>query len=191
MGEPARPFTIPMDNPGSVNTAKSPKTVDFADTSNLTTLHDSHELHHEDSLSDTATNSSDEFWDGAAKEDGARVPTEKTRAKRGRRVYLLFMRLYRPIRVLLVAVLGAGILITPFLVFRFSFPDSMARPHVDAWSIWLTVSWACGAAVSILIDIAPRIILSFILNVFGNPPGSLTTELEVCCLNLLQGPFWP
>jgi hypothetical protein len=175
--------------PTSDNTEALPKTVNFADTSNLTTLHDPHDLRHEESSSDTATNSSDEFWDGAAKEDGVLKPSEEIRARRGRRLYLFLMRLYRPIRVLLVAVLGAGVLITPFLVFRYSFPSSVARPHVDAWSIWLTVSWACGAAISILIDLSPRIILSLILNVFGKPPESLTTELEVCCLNLPQGSF--
>lgn len=166
------------------------KAIDFADTSNLTTLHNTPEEHHDDSensLSDTATNSSDEFWDDAAKEAGYVKSLDETRAKRGRRLYLAFMRLYPPIRVLLVAVLGSGILITPFLVFRLSFPHTVASPHVVAWSIWLTTSWACGAVISILIDITPRILLSLILNVVGKPPESLTTELEVRHLELLEG----
>lgn len=171
-----------MDSTASTTAEVSPKTIEHTDNGHSSTLHDLHEVHHDDSqnsLSDTATNSSDEFWDDAAKEAGDLKPSDDTRAKRGRRLYLAFMKLYRPIRVFIVAVLGAGILITPFLIFRYSFPHSVARPHVDAWSIWFTISWASGAAISILIDLIPRIVLSLILNVIGKPPESLTTELEV------------
>jgi hypothetical protein len=180
-----RPHLQPSMKPTAGSAAM--KAIDYADTSHP--LHDLHEEQHEDSqtsLSDTATNSSDEFWEDAAKEAGGLKRLDETRAKRGRRLYLAFMRLYRPIRVLFVAVLGAGILITPFLIFRLSFPHSVARPHVVAWSIWFTITWACGAVISILIDIMPRILLSLILNVFGKPPESLTTELEVCSLIFLM-----
>lgn len=45
----------------------------------------------------TATNSSDEFnWD--EEDEGTKSPLE-TKAKRGRAVYLMFMRLARPFRV--------------------------------------------------------------------------------------------
>ncbi|KAF8527279.1 Mechanosensitive ion channel-domain-containing protein [Gautieria morchelliformis] len=183
MEEQLTPHTESSMKPTTGNAALL-KAIDYADTSHLSPLHDLHEVkvQHEDSqtsLSDTATNSSDEFWDDAAKEAGVLKPLDEARAKRGRRLYLAFMRLYRPIRVLFVAVLGASILITPFLIFRFSFPHSVARPHVVAWSIWFTITWACGAAISILIDIMPRILLSLILNVFGKPPESLMTQLEL------------
>ncbi|KAF8586433.1 hypothetical protein K439DRAFT_1340945 [Ramaria rubella] len=165
----------------------APKSIDYAgsppaDTSRPTSFHDIPDNHHDDSqdsLSDTATNSSDEFWEDAAKEDGVSIPLEKLRAKRGRRLYLAFMKLYRPFRILLVATLGAGVLITPFLVFRFSFPHSVARPHVVAWSVWFTISWGCGAVISILVDITPRIVLSLIMNMYRKPRESLTMELEI------------
>lgn len=45
----------------------------------------------------TATNSSDEFdWD--AEEDGATISRDKAKAKRMRRLWLLIMKLARPVR---------------------------------------------------------------------------------------------
>src|ERR1700691_1791924 len=67
-----------------------------------------------DSASDTATNSSDEFnWD--EDEEVAKSALD-TKAKRGRALYLAFMKLARPLRVILIGLLGAGVLITPLLV---------------------------------------------------------------------------
>ncbi|KAF8343414.1 hypothetical protein F5887DRAFT_859888, partial [Amanita rubescens] len=52
-----------------------------------------------DSESDTATNSSDEFDRDHEDEDG--IEDEKNlKAKRGRRLWLTFLKLARPIRVL-------------------------------------------------------------------------------------------
>lgn len=158
-----------------------PKPIDYAmqvDNNYSTILQEPNEdAHH--SHSDAATNSSDEFWDDAAREAGAVKCLNDQRAKRGRRLYLSLMRLYRPIRILFVAIFVAGILITPFLVVTLRFPDSVARPHVAAWSIWFTISWGCGALISILIDITPRTFISLILSVYGKPPESLARQLEV------------
>ncbi|KAF8513408.1 Mechanosensitive ion channel-domain-containing protein [Hysterangium stoloniferum] len=152
------------------------------------TSHDLNENSRDDSgasSDDSPTNSSDEFWEDAAKEAGEQHLGE-ARAKRGRWLYLSFMRLYRPIRVFLVAILGAGLFITPYIVVRFSFPNSDVRPHVTAWSVWFTITWALAAAVSILIDLLPRIVVSLVLYIFGKPPEHLTTELEL----FLAVSFW-
>lgn len=80
----------------------------------------------------TASDSDDEFdWD----EDDVETTRarEPSRAKRGRAVYLAFMKLARPIRTLIFGILGCAILITPFLVFQLRFKSSKAQPHVHVW----------------------------------------------------------
>lgn len=175
------PLTVPM--PPS-NEALFDKTVDSerVNTVNSSTVDGFVEdsQGHGSAFSDDSfsTNSSDEFWQGAAKEAGE-IKAKSTRAKRGRWLYLLFLRLYRPFRVLLVAIFGGAILIAPYLVVHFAFPNSVVRPHVAAWSIWLAITWGCGAAISILVELLPRITLAIIFYLFGKPPEHLTTELEV------------
>ncbi|GJJ11352.1 hypothetical protein Clacol_005584 [Clathrus columnatus] len=130
------------------------------------------------SSSESSTNSSDEFWEDAAKEAGEVKVFHDTRAKRGRWLYLSFMRLYRPFRIFLVSMVVAGVLITPYIVVKVSFPNSRPFPHVRAWSLWFTVSWACMTIMSILVDTLPRVIVYFFLTLTGKPPDRLTTELE-------------
>lgn len=128
--------------------------------------------------SDSSTNSSDEFWEDAAKEAGEVKIFDDLRAKRGRWLYLSFMRLYRPVRILLIATIVSGILITPYIVFKLSFPNLPTFPHVRAWSIWFTVSWACMVGLSILVDTLPRLIIYVYLTLLGKPRDRLTIELE-------------
>ena len=61
----------------------------------------------------TATNSSDEW--GEASDEEAEGVKQAVKAKRGRLVWMAFMKLARPIRILLVGVLGTALLITPLL----------------------------------------------------------------------------
>jgi hypothetical protein len=88
---------------------------------------------HSDSES-TATDSSDEFnWDEDEEEAGKLHEETGLRAKRGRALWLAFMKLARPVRTFFVGVVGCAILITPLLVFQLRFKSNVARPHVHAW----------------------------------------------------------
>ncbi|KAK7061127.1 hypothetical protein VNI00_000863 [Paramarasmius palmivorus] len=93
-----------------------------------------HNAHDSDSDS-TATNSSDFNWD--EDEDVNRnKKLDAIKAKRGRAVYLAFMKLARPIRVFLLGILGTGLFIAPLLIVQFQFRDSVVYRHVYMWSLW-------------------------------------------------------
>ncbi|OBZ66486.1 hypothetical protein A0H81_13558 [Grifola frondosa] len=128
----------------------------------------------------TVTNSSDEF-DWNAEDDAhslAQQHHHDFKAKRGRAVYKAFMRLARPVRVLLVGSLGVGILITPFLVVQLRFNESAVRAQVHAWSLWLTVSWATAIGTYLLVDALPHIALAF-LRVSGYKVERLRVPIEL------------
>lgn len=149
------------------------------------TLNDSDDHHNyhkavtNDSASDTATNSSDEFdWEAEEDDSNAKDLEGKRKFRRGRKLYGLFMRLARPIRTFLVAVLGAGIFITPLLVTQFRFRDSPARPHVHAWSLWLSITWAASSVTYLVVDLLPRFII-FVVTLFHGQVENLKTQIEV------------
>ncbi|KAJ6621302.1 Mechanosensitive ion channel-domain-containing protein [Mycena sp. CBHHK59/15] len=116
----------------------------------------------------TATNSSDEFdWD--ENEDGDSGEVGKVyKARRGRAIYLSFMKLARPIRTLLLGILGTGILITPLLVFQL-------RTRVV---LWLAIIWAAGCITSLVVDNIPRFIIAVIV-LFGGHVERLKIQLEL------------
>ncbi|THU99162.1 hypothetical protein K435DRAFT_828267 [Dendrothele bispora CBS 962.96] len=125
---------------------------------------------------DTATNSSDEFdWD--EDEEKGDQPKE-LKAKRGRAVYLAFMKLARPVRVLLLGILGAGILITPLLVVQLRFKSSPVRQHVHVWSFWFSVIWAAGCVTYLVVDAIPWMVIS-IVTLFGGHVERLKIQLEL------------
>lgn len=131
-----------------------------------------------DSDSGTATNSSDEFdWEG---EDdvGTKEAVAAAKVRRGRRLWSLFMKLARPIRTMLVAMLGAGVLVSPLLVFELHFKHSVVRPHVHAWSLWATIAWAAGAITYLVVDLIPRIIVSIAM-LFHGSVERLKVRIEV------------
>ena len=132
-----------------------------------------------DSLSDSATVSSDEFdWD--AEDDNASKKNIETarKTRRGRKIYGLFMKLSRTFRTFLVAILGSAVFITPYLIFHFRFHDSSVRPHVHAWSLWLSITWAAGSATYLVVDLVPRFVI-FIVTLFRGHVENLKTQLEV------------
>ncbi|KAL5536761.1 hypothetical protein ACEPAF_584 [Sanghuangporus sanghuang] len=132
-----------------------------------------------DSLSDSVTVSSDEFdWD--AEDDGAskRDLETKRKTRRGRKIYGLFMKLSRSFRTFLVAILGAGIFIAPYLIFHFRFHDSPARPHVHAWSLWFSITWAAGSGTYLIVDLIPRFII-FIVTLFHGQVENLKSQIEL------------
>lgn len=129
----------------------------------------------------SSTNSSDEFdWN---EEDEDNQSTHKNRqvgkARRGRAFWLAFMRLARPVRTLLVGILGAGFFITPLLVFVLRFPDNVAKHHVFMWSLWLSIIWAASCITYLVVDLLPRIIVGTV-NLFGGQVETLKRQIEVC-----------
>ncbi|KAJ7504553.1 Mechanosensitive ion channel-domain-containing protein [Mycena galericulata] len=135
-------------------------------------------------LSDTessATDSFDEFdWDEEDDETRKVNNTESTayKAKRLRWVYKLFMKLARPVRTLIVGIVGTGIIITPLLVFQLRFKTSKAQPQVHAWSLWLAIIWAAGCITSIVIDNLTHFIVATIV-LFGGQVERLKIQLEL------------
>lgn len=124
----------------------------------------------------TATNSSDQFdWDH---DDNTVKAAMDTKAKRGRALYLAFMKLARPFRVLLIGILGTGIFITPLIVVELKFKSNKVRPQVHAWSMWLSIIWAAACITYLIVDSIPRMIISLIV-LFGGHVERLKTQLEV------------
>ena len=139
--------------------------VDIEHPSHSTTyVDDSHRQMDPDS--ETESNSSDEFdWEA---EEGNDIPLTSKKATRGRRLWQLFTRLARPFRIFLAALIGGGILITPFLVVLFKFrSEGAVFEHVRAWSIWLTVSWGAACATTLLIHLLPKITVKIIVATYG------------------------
>ncbi|KDQ61658.1 hypothetical protein JAAARDRAFT_31123 [Jaapia argillacea MUCL 33604] len=131
-----------------------------------------------DNDSGTVTNSSDEFnWDEDDEHPEAQSPPDE-KARRGRAVWLAFMKLARPLRTLVVGILGVGILITPLLVFQWRFKRSPIEPHIYVWSLWLAIIWAAGCLASFVVDFLPRLIISMVL-LFGGQIERLRTQIEL------------
>lgn len=125
----------------------------------------------------TATNSSDEFdWDEDEAEHEAEF--EASKAKRLRAVYLGFMKLSRTIRTLLVAILGCAILITPLIVVEVRFNNNAVHNHIFTWSLWLAIIWATSCATSLLLDMAPRMVIGLIV-LGGGQVERFKFQLEV------------
>ncbi|KZT28755.1 hypothetical protein NEOLEDRAFT_1128961 [Neolentinus lepideus HHB14362 ss-1] len=141
---------------------------------------DGHDTHDADSASDTtATNSSDEFdWDEGDDEEREKESGEKTKARRGRAIWLAFMQLSRFVRVLLAGILGAGVLIAPLLIVEFRFRSSIARPHVHMWSLWLSIIWAVSCATYLIVDYVPKLFMWLIV-LFGGSIARLQTQIEL------------
>ena len=128
---------------------------------------------------DTSTNTSDGFdWD--EEPEGAEEETHQGKhARRGRALWLAFMRLTRLVRTLLVGFIGAAILITPLLVVELKYQSSGARPQVHAWSLWLSIIWATSCATYLFVDLLPDTIVTIIL-LLGGQVERLKRQVEVC-----------
>lgn len=133
-----------------------------------------------DSSEGSATDSADDFdWD---EEDENMTQREReanaSKAKRFRFLWMAFMKLSRPIRVVLIGILGCGVLITPLLVFLFRFHDSVARPQVHVWSLWLAIVWATSCATYLLVDLIPKLFISLVI-LLGYKVERLRIQIEV------------
>jgi hypothetical protein len=143
----------------------------------------------EDGNSDTtSTNSSDEFdWD---EEDVAsQVENTETgkKARRGRALWLAFMKLARPVRTLLIGMLGAAFFIIPWLVVELKFKDKESvRLQVRVWSLWLSITWAASCATYLVVDAIPRTVI-YIIFLLGGQVERLKTQIEVCTARTFRG----
>lgn len=77
------------------------------------------------------------------------------RAKRLRKVYLACMRLSRPVRTLLIALIGGAIFAVPTIVVWTRFDGERASTkitdNVKVWSLWLTILWTCELPAYMLV----------------------------------------
>ncbi|THH19235.1 hypothetical protein EW146_g1885 [Bondarzewia mesenterica] len=158
----------------------SPKVHDYGPQSNIADINMNTVSHVDsDSSNTTATNSDDEFdWDANEDAEAVGSTDERSKAKRGRLLYLAFMKLSRPVRTLLVGAIGAGILITPLLLVQLRFTSSIARPHVHAWSLWLSIVWAVSCGTYLVVDLVPRLFIG-IMALFGYKVERLKTQVEL------------
>ena len=131
-----------------------------------------------DSTSETETEE-DEF-DWLAEDDGhSTIQLEnEAKAKRGRRIWRAFMLLSRPFRVLIIAFLGIGILITPLLVFQLRFAHTAGHRQARMWSLWLAITWAAGCVTYLVVDLAPQVAL-LIIFAFTHRVQRLQISVEV------------
>ncbi|CAL1714828.1 unnamed protein product [Somion occarium] len=134
----------------------------------------------EDSPSESsATNSSDEFdWEAEDDATSQKTAAEKVKVKRMGAIWRGFMKLARPIRTLIIATIGTGILITPLLVFRLRFNSSPVRMQAHAWSLWLAVTWGCGCVTYLVVDLLPSLVLR-ILKIANYKVERLQTPIEL------------
>lgn len=125
----------------------------------------------------TATNSSDEF-DEEDEDEEKEDPAELVKARRIRWLWLSFMKLSRPLRVLLVGSIGVAILITPLLVVNIRFRENPVRLQVHVWSLWFTIIWSAACATTLVVDAIPYIVL-LVIRLFGGQVERLKSQVEV------------
>lgn len=166
---------------------KPPSTPDTAPSSPQPTEENEADVHEpalpeddstQDADSDSSeTNSSDEFdWD----EELSVIEDmhEKTKARRGRALWLAFMKLARPVRTLLVGIIGTAFFITPLLVVDIRFhSNSTVRPQVRSWSLWLSITWAAACVTHLVVDAIPKAVVTVIL-FLGGHVERLKTQVE-------------
>lgn len=135
-----------------------------------------------DSTATTESGLSDEFnW---SEEETSENTRTEVRAKRGRRLWLGFMKLARPVRVLLVGFLGCAICITPLVVVNVCFNQSVVKNQVHMWSLWLAIIWAAACMTYILVDFIPHFVVS-VTRLFGGNTERLKIQVDVGFLSLL------
>ncbi|CAA7259227.1 unnamed protein product [Cyclocybe aegerita] len=168
--EPQRATTLPLESKNDMREKNSVPPLPLSE--------ESHGKVEDSSDSDTvATNSSDEFnW--FEDEDTKAEQQDGVRAKRGRRLWLAFMKLARPIRVLFVSLIGAAIFATPLVVVNTRFRENVAKAQVHVWSLWLTVIWSASCVTYLLVDMIPRIVIAM-TSLFGGQTERLKIQIEL------------
>ncbi|KAG2349047.1 hypothetical protein BDR05DRAFT_1028210 [Suillus weaverae] len=139
------------------------------------------QTHIEDGDSDTtSTNSSDEFdWDEEEVANQVENPETGKKARRGRALWLGFMKLARPVRTLLLGIFGVAFFIIPLLVVELRFQNKEGvRLQVRVWSLWLSIIWAASCATYLVVDAIPRIVI-YVIFLFGGQVERLKTQIEL------------
>lgn len=126
----------------------------------------------------TATHLSDSEEFDWSEDEQSQSNEELVRSKRGRRAWLAFMKLARPLRVFLVACLGLAVFITPLVVVNVRFRESIVKGQVHAWSLWFSITWAAGCGTYLLVDMVPSIVIA-ITGLFGGQTQRLKIQVEV------------
>jgi hypothetical protein len=114
-------------------------------------------------------------WD---RDDESPDHKAEIQAKRGRAIWLAFMKLSRPIRVFLVAFLGVSILITPLIIVNVRFRSSPVHIHVHVWSLWFTINWATSCGTYLLVDGLPHLVIA-LTSLFGGSVERFKMQTEV------------
>lgn len=138
------------------------------------------------------TDSSDEEEREAAKHAREEEIADKhrhnvKRAKRLRKVYLACMRISRPVRTVLMALVGGGVLFIPALVvftrYGPSNSSSVVRDNVKVWSLWLTVVWMSACGTSIFVDAIPWLASKISILLVGLYPQAVKQKVtRASCL---------
>ncbi|PWN42555.1 hypothetical protein IE81DRAFT_323312 [Ceraceosorus guamensis] len=141
---------------------------------------------HNDESSDDETDdfnwSSDEDDpDTVVEADG----TKRIRAKRGRRIYMFLMNLARPIRIMILGLLGSAIALVPFIVVLTAFPRNAARPQVEVWSIWVAIIWAAACGTFLVLNWVPTLLEKIATAIWGKVPASFAKYVEVVKATLI------
>ncbi|SNX87399.1 uncharacterized protein MEPE_06109 [Melanopsichium pennsylvanicum] len=133
------------------------------------------------SIASSADESEDFDWDTSSDnedEDRPRRGAKVTRAKRGRKIYLACLRLARPVRILLAALVGTAVCLVPFIVVTATNNQSSARAQVVVWSIWIATIWAAGCGTFLVVDWLPPVAFRLIIAVYGKAPEIVKTYIE-------------
>ncbi|KAJ3517249.1 hypothetical protein NMY22_g14005 [Coprinellus aureogranulatus] len=114
-------------------------------------------------------------WD---RDDESQVVKTEIKAKRGRAIWLAFMKLSRPFRVFLIAFLGVAILVTPLIIVNVRFRASPVKIHVHVWSLWFTINWATSCGTYIFVDFLPHLVIA-LTSMFGGSVERFKMQLEL------------
>ena len=135
------------------------------------------------SVASSADESEDFDWDTSSENDDedegrTRKGAKVTRAKRGRRIYLSCLRLARPVRIFLFALIGTAICLVPFIVVTATNNQTPARAQVVVWSIWIAIIWATSCGTFLVVDWIPPVALRLVIAVYGKAPEIVKTYIE-------------
>jgi hypothetical protein len=120
----------------------------------------------------SSEDSDDEEKDKVIGADGKK----RIRAKRGRAIYLACIRLARPVRIMLFALVGTAIALVPFIVVITAFPRDPARAQVQVWSIWIAIIWAAACGTWLFVDWIPSLLMKLAIAVYGKTPQVFTVS---------------
>ncbi|PKI84781.1 hypothetical protein MVES1_000910 [Malassezia vespertilionis] len=85
----------------------------------------------------------------------------------------------RFVRLSLIAIVGGAICIVPFIVVYTGFSDNNARPHVEVWSIWITIMWVTSVYTFLVFQWIPTLLVKAVDMVLGRVPDSFQDVLYI------------